>query len=121
MKVISLVLCASVFALVPRLASSAAVTPTDRGGTITAGGTAQTVMALNTSRAGCWIQNPANAQEDLYVSSTASASTTPGAPDDADLAPGAVWSCVQGSNVIQSAISVNAATTNHAFIAKETQ
>jgi hypothetical protein len=102
-------------------ASAAAVTATDRGGSMTTGGTAQNAMSSNASRAGCWVQNPVNATEDLYVSSTTSATTTAGAGDDADLAPGGSWSCVQGSNVIQSAISVNAATSGHAYIAKETQ
>lgn len=98
-----------------------AVTPTDKGGTITVGGTSQTAIAANTSRKGCWIQNPVNATEDLYVSSTAAAVTTAGTPDDADLGPGGSWSCVQGGVVIQTAIRVNAVTATHAFIAKESQ
>jgi hypothetical protein len=98
-----------------------AVTPTDDGGTITLGGTSQTAIASNTSRKGCWIQNPVSATEDLYVSSTAAAVTTAGTPDDADLAPGGSWSCLQGGNIITAAIRVNAVTTGHAYIAKSTQ
>jgi hypothetical protein len=97
------------------------VTPTDRGGTMASGGTSQTAMAANASRKGCWIQNPINAGEDLYISSTASAVIPAGTPDDADLSPGGAWSCLQGSNIIQTAIRVNAATSGHAFLAKETQ
>lgn len=97
------------------------VTPTDRGGTIGTGGTSQVAIAANASRQGCLIQNPLNASEDLFVSSTASAVTTPGAPDDADLGPGMSWSCTQGGTVIQTDIRVNAATTSHAYMAKETQ
>src|SRR5579872_5167068 len=46
------------------------VTPTDRGGTLTTGGTAQNAMASNVSRRGGWIQNPSDATEPLYVSTT---------------------------------------------------
>lgn len=97
------------------------VTPTDKGGTITLGGTSQTAIAANASRKGCWIQNPVNATEDIYISSSAAAVTTAGTPDDADLAPGGAWSCLQGGNIIQTAIRIIAVTTAHAFIAKETQ
>ena len=99
-----------------------AVTPTDRGGTIATGGTAQSIMALNTSRKGCWIQNPVNATEDLYGSTTSvSPTTTAGTPDDFDLGPGMSWSCAQNGQVIQAAVYVIAATTGHAIIAKEVQ
>lgn len=98
-----------------------AVTPTDKGGAITVGGASQIAIAANSSRKGCWIQNPVNATEDLYVSSTAAAATTAGAPDDADLSPGGSWSCLQGGNIIQTDIRVNGVTINHPFIAKETQ
>lgn len=97
------------------------VTPTDDGGTIASGGTAQNAMAANTSRKGGWVQNPCNATEDLYVSTTAAAVVTAGAPDDADLAPCGSFSLNQNGLVIQTAVSVNAATTAHAYIAKETQ
>jgi hypothetical protein len=113
------VIIAMVIVATPALAQTA-VTPTDRGGTITVGGTAQNAMSSNTSRKGGWIQNPCNAIEDLYVSTTTSATTT-GAGDDADLAPCGSYSLNQAGLVIQSAVSVIAVTTGHQFLAKETQ
>lgn len=98
-----------------------AVTPTDRGGTVATGGTAVTAIALNANRKGCWIENPNDATENLFVSSTASATTSSGTPNDADLSPGQSYACNQSGNVIQSAISVNAVTSGHKFEAKETQ
>lgn len=97
------------------------VVPTDKGSTIAAGGTAQTAIAANASRKGCWIQNPFSATEDLYVSTTGAAVAAGGTPNDADLGPGGTFSCLQGGNIIQLAVSVNATTTGHAFIGKETQ
>lgn len=105
----------------PVASAPVAVTPTDRGGTIATGGTAQNAMAANASRKGGWIQNPCNANEDLFVSTSTSAVTTPGAPDDADLAPCQSFSLNQAGLIVQSAVSVNAATTGHAYIGKETQ
>ncbi len=97
------------------------VAPTDRGGTITLGGTAQTLMAANTSRKGCWVQNPVSATETLHISSTGNAVIPGGPPDDASLAPGQSWACGSNGTVIQTAITINAATTGHTFIAKELQ
>jgi hypothetical protein len=101
-------------------ATPVAVTPTDKGGTITTGGTAQNAMASNSSRKGGWIQNPCSATESLFVSTSTSATTT-GASDDAELPACASFSLVTSGGVIQSAVSVNAATTAHRFIAKEVQ
>lgn len=101
--------------------SPTAVTATDRGGTIATGGTVQTLAALNASRKMLWVQNPCNATEDLYVSTTGNAVTTAGAPDDADLAPCASWTASYNGLVIRSAVTVIAVTTGHAFIAKEAQ
>jgi len=98
-----------------------AIAPTDRGGTITTGGTAQNAMASNASRKGGWVQNPCSATEDLYVSTSGTATTTAGSPDDADLGPCGTFSLNQNGLVNQNAVSVVAATTGHAFIAKETQ
>jgi hypothetical protein len=97
-----------------------AVTPTDRGGTITTGGTSQTLAAANASRKVILIQNPCNATEDLYVSSTGAATTT-GANDDADLGPCGSTILSPSGTVIQTAITVIAVTTGHRFLAKESQ
>lgn len=111
---------ASLSTIATNTARPIVVTPTDRGGSITTGGTAQNAMASNGSRKGGWCQNPVSATEDLFISTSTSATTT-GASDDADLAPGGTFSFTQGDLVIQTAISVNAVTTGHRFICKETQ
>lgn len=100
--------------------SPAVVTPTDKGTTITTGGTPQTPIAANASRKGGWVQNPCSATEDLFVSVTTTATTT-GIGDQADLAPCASFSLLQAGTVITAAVSVNAATTGHRFLAVETQ
>lgn len=100
----------------PVTASTAtAGTPTDRGGTITTGGTAQTAIAANPARKNAVCQNPVSATEDLFVSLTGSATTT-GSGDYADLAPG-------GSATILGVtdVSVNAATTGHTYLCTEWQ
>lgn len=104
------------------------VTATDRGGTLTAGGTAQNAAASNTSRKGFVIQNPCTATgeniaavEDLYVSVTGAA-TVAGAGNFADLAPcGSASLIVAPGSVIQTAVSVNATTINHRWTATEVQ
>jgi hypothetical protein len=101
-------------------ATPVAITPTDKGGTMTAGGTAQTAIASNSSRKGGWIQNPCSATESLFISTTTSATTT-GASDDAELPACASFSLVTSGGVITAAVSVNAATTGHRWLAKEVQ
>lgn len=94
------------------------VTPTDKGGTIAAGGTQQTLAALNANRKALVIQNPATATENLYVAISGSA-TVNGAGNYAELVPGG--SCVVDIDnmVYTGAVSVNAATTGHRFISTE--
>lgn len=96
------------------------VTPTDRGGTITLGGTAQNAAAANASRKSMVIQNPCSATEDLFVSVTGGA-TVSGAGNFADLGPCGSATIAWNGTVIQTAVSVNAATTNHRWSATETQ
>lgn len=98
------------------------VTPTQRGGTITLGGTAQTLMAANASRKGCMVLNPIDAVsgENLFISVTGTATVTSGSPN-ITLAPGQSYTCTGNDGVIQTAISIIAATTAHAFEATETQ
>lgn len=102
-----------------------AVTPTDRGGTLSTGGTAQTLAAVNGARVLLVIQNPCTAAgqniaaaEDLYISVTGSA-TVNGAGNFADLPPcGSVTLAVSGA-VITTAVTVNAATSGHRWSAAE--
>lgn len=86
---------------------------TDHSGTITAGGTAQNAMAANSSRHYAYLKNPDAATEPLYYSWTGTASAS--SPDV--LYPGDV----EESNgfVSNQALSVYAATTGHAWIARE--
>ncbi len=104
------------------------VTPTDRGGTITLGGTAQTLAASNASRKSLVVQNPCTltgqgsiaALEDLYVSVTGSA-TVAGAGNFADLPACSSVEISWNGTVITAAVSVNAATTGHRWSATESQ
>ncbi len=95
-------------------------TPTDRGGTITSGGTSQTLAASNTSRKLLLVENPCNATEDLFIA-TAGAATVNGAGNYADLGPCGSASLVVNGIVITGAVTVIAATTGHRFIATEAQ
>lgn len=90
-------------------------TATDFGGTITAGGTAQTAIAANTSRKNALCQNPTSALEDLFLSIT---STVPSASGNnyASLSPGGTATIIG-----TSAVKVIAATTGHRFYCTEWQ
>lgn len=92
------------------------VTTTDKAGTLTSGGAAQTAIASNASRKGWCIQNPVSATEDLFVrvNGTASAST------GVDLSPG-FQACNLSNLIDTTAVSVFAATTSHTWLGFEVQ
>ena len=92
------------------------VATTDKGGTITSGGVAQTAIALNNSRQGWCIQNDPAATETLYVRVKGTASATVGSA----LTPGAQACNVPGL-IDPAAISVFAATTGHRWYGSEVQ
>lgn len=92
------------------------VTPTDKSGTVTAGGTAQTAIAANPSRKGWCIQNPPTATENLQVRSGAAATSTTGVA----LVPGQ-GACNPTGEIDQGIISVIGATTSHAYLGIEYQ
>lgn len=87
-------------------------TPTDRSGTITTGGTAQTPMALNAARNEAWVQN-IDATEDLWINITGGAAVVNGLASYR-LPAGTAW-----AGKTTAAISVIAATTAHKFSAGE--
>lgn len=89
---------------------------TDRSGTIAAGGTAQNAMAANANRKYLLVINPSDATEALSMNFTTAAVNT-GQPSIL-LDPGDSF-VMEGDFVSTEAISVNAATTGHAFVAKE--
>lgn len=103
------------------------VTPTDKGGAMTTGGTSQTLAALNASRKGLVIQNSCTAAsqniataEDLYIA-VSGAATVGGTGNFADLPPcGSVTVTWNGLSVT-AAVTVNAATTAHRWSATEVQ
>jgi hypothetical protein len=93
------------------------VTYTDRSGTVTAGGTAQTAMAANASRKGLWVQNVSTG--DLYINSVAAASSTVSAGSGSlKIVSGAYWE-PPAHGVPTGAISVYGATTGQAWVARE--
>ena len=90
-------------------------TLTDRSGTITAGGTAQTLAAANTARKYLLIQN-LHATEVLWVNfTTAAVANQP----SLQLAAAGGSLVMESSYVSTELVSVIAATTGHAFSAKE--
>lgn len=105
------------------------ITPAPTSGTFTSknlaltlGGTAQTLMAANTSRKRIYIQNPCTAAgegiaavESIYLSFTGSAGVNNGTSIEI-LACG---SYEMEGTVSTQAISVNAATTGHKIVAGE--
>lgn len=88
-------------------------TSTDRGGTITAGGTAQQMMAANTARRGFLIQNQSTG--DLYINglSTAAANQT-----SLRIPAGALYE-TSPHHSGTGAVSIFGATTGQAFYARE--
>jgi hypothetical protein len=86
-------------------------TSTDASGTVTLGGTYQTVVAASSTRKGCLIQNPSTATEVLSIKvGTMAAPFT--------VAAGGSFSCAaSGGLVVTDAITLTAATTAHAFSA----
>jgi hypothetical protein len=107
--VLALAVAAAV--LLPGGAVSAASTPIDHSGTVTAGGTAQALMAANASRRGCFVQN--NSPGDLWFNDLTTA-----APSEPSLwlPPGAAFSC---NPAAPSAISIYGAVTGQSFTARE--
>lgn len=90
-------------------------TLTDRSGSITTGGTSQTLAPANPSRQYLFIQNPPNATENLYINFTSAASAASGS---IGLVPG--QSFVMETNFISTElVTVYAATAAHAYTAKE--
>ncbi len=81
--------------------------------TITTGGTSQTLFAAGTIANGAWITNPVGAVESLFVCPTGAAAGV--------VASGATFELVAGQTMTlgaaSNAITVNAATTGHAFSA----
>lgn len=96
---------------------------TDRGGSITTGGTSQTLAAANTARRRIVIQNPCTttgqniaAAESVFINFTSAASATAGT--SFELAPCGSYDSGTGP-VTTELITVVGATTSHKFVAKE--
>lgn len=89
-------------------------TPTDHSGTITAGGTAQVAIPANARRKGFGVVNPATSSEALLVSFLGAASSSNSIVLDA----GDRYEANLGT-IPNTAISVEAATTDHVFVAWE--
>lgn len=89
------------------------VTLTDRSGTITSGGTAQTLMASNAARKGFYIQNTSSG--DLWISSVGTAAV---AGSSMRVIAGSLYECPSYA-VPTTAISIYGATTGQSFAARE--
>ncbi len=99
----------------PVLAQNLPAGSTNGSSTITTGGAFQTVLSPGTSgyRKGCLIQNPTTASEVLYVNV---GSASPSTANSFSLSAGATFSCNAAGVTVQDVISVEAATTSHAFV-----
>lgn len=86
---------------------------TDRSGTITAGGTAQTAVPASRGRVLLLIQNPSSEVESLWFSTEGTATA---ASPSIELQPGQTY---ESAGIVPTgAVSVIAATTNHPFTIK---
>lgn len=94
------------------IAASGALT--DKSGTITTGGTAQTAVAANTARKYLFIQNPSTASGSLWFSTVA---TAVAASPSIELVPGASYE--SGLFCPTGAVSIIGATTGMAFTGRE--
>ena len=91
-------------------------TVTNLSGTVATGGTFQTLAAANAARKTCYVSNPANASEVLFVFVyDGVASETTG--HSISLAAGKSWdaSLGGGATVLSNRIDVTATTSTHAF------
>lgn len=88
-------------------------TLTDKSGTITSGGAAQTLMASNASRRGFMIQNQSTG--DLWISSLGTAAAT----QPSLWLPAGTYYEPPSGGVPTAAISIFGATTGQAFAARE--
>ena len=93
--------------------SNAQVSYTNKSGTITAGGAAQTTAALNADRGGFCIQNLSSG--DLWLSSLGTAAAS---QPSIWLPPGSYFEFPE-TGVPTTAISIYGATTGQAFSARE--
>lgn len=92
-----------------------ALTTTNASGTITSGGTFQSILASSATRKGCLIQNPTTATEPLFVFFGVNGSAT--TANSISLGPGASVSCaVGGLGVATDNVSATATTTSHAYV-----
>lgn len=89
---------------------------TNRSGTITTGGTSQTLAAINTARKALLVQNPCAATENLYINFTSAAAVG----TSFELLPCGSYTS-SGNFISTELVTVLAATTGHAFVAKEGQ
>jgi hypothetical protein len=80
----------------------------DVSGTVTVGGTYQSVQDYNSNRRNCTIQNPANATEVLSIKLGTMAQPFV-------LSPGQTFSTLNATIGATDAITLTAATTSHAF------
>lgn len=99
--------------LVPVMVLSAGVTPANRSGTITTGGTAQVLMAANPARNGWSLMNVSAGDLWFYELGTATTSQP-----SIKVEAGALYESPAGA-APDGAISIIGATTGQAFAARE--
>jgi hypothetical protein len=106
---------AAAFAQSQKLPSATPIS--QAAGTVTAGGTFQTVLAANANRSDCALQNNGTNIGYVYWRGTGTASLL----NSYQLPAGAVWHCNVGGAVIRTAIQFTTSTTADPFVIAESQ
>ncbi len=88
-------------------------TVNDKSGTVTSGGVAQTLMALNTARRGGSIQNQSTG--DLWLRATSAAAAT----QPSFWLPAGAFVTLDELGITTELVSIYGATTSQAFAARE--
>lgn len=80
-------------------------------GTITTGGTFQSIMAANSNRTSCSIQNTSTHTMYFYLGATASATTS----NSLQVAPGGLFYCLRDLIVATDNVAITTSTTADTF------
>lgn len=86
---------------------------TTTSGTITTANTYQSILAADSARKGCLVQNTSTATELLFIGAPGSAT----AANSFTLAAGGTFSCASGSIVVTDQLSMTSSTAGSTFVA----
>lgn len=87
-------------------------TSTTTSGTVTTANTYQSILAADSARKGCLVQNTSTATELLFIGAPGSAT----AANSFTLAAGGTFSCASGPIIVTDQLSVTSGTTGSPFV-----